>query len=106
MQTLSGTMWKLIAASAFDEEGHELASPLGPVPIGFAIFEAERMMVAVVDGRSSLPPDVTSRAFAAYSARTPSTELYLSQALTAGRVPIWLGNKSVMSALRVPPACR
>lgn len=69
MQTLSGTMWKLIEASAFDEEGHELASPLGPVPIGFAIFEAERMMVAVVDGRSSLPADVTSRAFVAYSGR-------------------------------------
>jgi uncharacterized heparinase superfamily protein len=69
MQTLSGTMWKLIEASAFDEEGHELTSPLGQHPMGFAMFEAERMMVAVADGRLSLPPDVPSRAFAAYSGR-------------------------------------
>jgi uncharacterized heparinase superfamily protein len=69
MQTLSGTMWKLIEARGFDEEGHELAPPLGQVPIGFAMFEAERMIVAVADGRLSLPPDIPSRAFAAYSGR-------------------------------------
>ena len=37
--------------------------------MGFAIFEAERMIVAVTDGRLSLPPDVPSRAFAAYTGR-------------------------------------
>lgn len=31
------------------------------------MFEAERMIVAVTDGRLSLPRDVPSRAFAAYS---------------------------------------
>jgi hypothetical protein len=55
MQTLSGTMWKLIEAPGVDEEGHELAPPLGQVPMGFAMFEAERMIVAVADGRLSLP---------------------------------------------------
>ena len=69
MQTLSGTMWKLIEASAFDEEGHELARPLGELPMGFVMFEAERMIVAVADGRLSLPSDVPSRAFVAYSGR-------------------------------------
>jgi hypothetical protein len=65
MPSLSGTMWKLIGASAFDEEGHELTPPLGELPMGFAMFEAERMIVAVTDGRLSLPPDVPARAFVA-----------------------------------------
>jgi hypothetical protein len=69
MQTLSRTIWKLIEASAFDEEGHELTRPLGELPMGFAMFEAERMIVAVTDGQLSLPPDVPSRAFVAYSGR-------------------------------------
>src|SRR5262245_17675646 len=69
MQTLSGTIWKLIEASAFDEEGHELTPPLGELPMGFAMFETERMIVAVADGRLSIPPDVQSRAFVAYSGR-------------------------------------
>jgi hypothetical protein len=62
-------MWKLIDASAFDENGHELTQPLGELPMGFAMFEAERMIVAVTDGRLSPPPDVPSRAFIAYSGR-------------------------------------
>ena len=67
MQSLAGTTWKLIEASAFDEEGHELALPLGSHPMGFAMFEAERVIVAVSDGRLSLPSDVQSRAFVAYT---------------------------------------
>ena len=102
MQPLSGTMWKLIGASAFDEEGHELTPPLGELPMGFAMFEAERMIVAVTDGRLSLPPDVPSRAFVAYSGRY--MKMCLSQTPTAHRVPIWLGNRSVTSASRAPRA--
>src|SRR5262245_411278 len=52
MQTLIGTMWKLIEASSFNEEGHELTPPLGQHPMGIAMFEAERMIVAVADDRS------------------------------------------------------
>jgi Lipocalin-like domain len=37
--------------------------------MGMAMFEAERMIVAVTDGRLSLPSDVPSRAFVAYSGR-------------------------------------
>jgi hypothetical protein len=69
MQSLSGTIWKLIAASTFDVEGHELPSPLGPHPMGIVMFEAERMIGAVGDGRLSLPPNDASWAFAAYSGR-------------------------------------
>jgi hypothetical protein len=54
MQSLAGTMWKLIEASAFDEAGQVLPSPLGPHPIGFAMCEAERVIVAVSDDRTSL----------------------------------------------------
>ena len=69
MQYLAGTMWKLIEASAFDEEGHQFPPPLGQNPMGLAMFEAERMIVAVSDGRLSLLPDVQSRAFVAYTGR-------------------------------------
>jgi hypothetical protein len=69
MQSLAGTMWRLIQASAFDDDGHELSPPLGKHPMGFLMFEAERMMVAVIDGSLSLPTKVPSRAFAAYSGR-------------------------------------
>jgi hypothetical protein len=67
MQSLTGTMWRLIEASAFDDDGHELSPPLGKYPMGFVMFEAERMMGAVIDGSLALPTDVPSRAFAAYS---------------------------------------
>ena len=69
MQTLEGTTWRLIGASAFDDDGHELPPPLGEHPMGFVMFEAERIMVAVVDGGLSLPVNVPSRVFAAYSGK-------------------------------------
>jgi hypothetical protein len=69
MQSLAGTMWKLIQAFASDEAGGDLPSLLGQHPMGFVMFEAERMIVAVVDGRLELPSDASSRAFAAYSGR-------------------------------------
>src|SRR6516165_9741859 len=69
MQSLSGTMWRLIAVSAFDTEGRPLSHPLGPSPMGFVMFEAERMMVAVCDGRLEPPPDAPARTLFAYSGR-------------------------------------
>ena len=38
MQSLSGTMWRVTEARAFDEAGQKLL-PLGPHPIGLVIFE-------------------------------------------------------------------
>ena len=42
MQSLAGTMWKLVEALAFDDAGGELPPPFGPQPMGFVIFETER----------------------------------------------------------------
>ena len=80
MQNLDGTMWRLIEASAFDDDGHELTLPLGEQPLGFVMYEAGRMIVAVVDARSSLPPDVPARELVAYSGsyRFDGTELVTS----------------------------
>ncbi len=66
MQTLAGTMWRLIEARRFDEADHEI-QPIGPNPMGFVLFEADRMMAAVVDGRTEQPPGIEPRFFAAYS---------------------------------------
>lgn len=67
MRSLRGTMWRLIEAHTFDGAGNKLL-PLGPQPIGFVIFEAERMLAAVADGRALLPPTGTPpRFFIAYT---------------------------------------
>ena len=65
MPSLVG-IWKLVAARAFDDSGDELPSPLGPQPMGIAIFDAERAIATAGDGRVTLPPDVPKRIFAAY----------------------------------------
>jgi hypothetical protein len=80
MQSLSGSLWKLIEASAFDEAGRELPPPVGPEPMGFLLIAAERLIVAVSDGRVSLPPDAPPRAFGAYSGayRFDGTQLVTS----------------------------
>ena len=85
MQNLAGSMWKVVGARAFDEAGRELL-PLGPHPIGVVIFEAERMLGAIGDGRSSLPPDAPPRFFIAYTGtyRFDGTEL-VTQADDASR---------------------
>jgi len=69
MRSLKGTMWKAVAARSFDKEGHEVLpfGPFGPRPTGFAIFEAERMLVAIVDSRTELPPDSPPRLFLSYT---------------------------------------
>jgi Lipocalin-like domain len=64
MHNLTG-VWKLIEARAFDEAGRELPSPLGPEPMGVAVFGAARGMAMAGDSRANLPPEV-DRAFAAY----------------------------------------
>ena len=66
MQTLVGT-WKLMEARAFDEMGNEAPSPLGPAPMGLVLFEAERMIGVVADGRSAMPPDSPQRAYLSYA---------------------------------------
>jgi len=53
--------------------------------MGFAMLEAERVIVAVSDGRTALPPDVQSRAFSAYTAGIFLMGLRLSQRLTVHR---------------------
>jgi hypothetical protein len=64
-QSLIGT-WKLVWARAFDGDGRELPPPFGPQPMGIVVFDAERMIVTVVDGRTSLPPAAPPRAFVSY----------------------------------------
>jgi len=66
MQNLLGT-WKLIEARAFDESGNEMVSPLGPTPMGLVLFEAERMIGVVADGRPAMPPQSPQRAFFSYT---------------------------------------
>jgi hypothetical protein len=66
MKSLSGTMWRVTEARAFDNAGHKLL-PLGPHPIGFVVFEAERMIGALGDGRTSLPLGAPPRFFVAYT---------------------------------------
>jgi hypothetical protein len=66
MPSLVG-VWKLVEARAFDEAGRELPPPLGPQPMGLALFEVERMVGIIGDARTSLPTEVTKRFFAAYT---------------------------------------
>jgi hypothetical protein len=66
MHNLTGTMWRVVAARSFDKEGHDLL-PFGPHPIGFAIFEAVRMLVAIGDGRALLPANGPPRRFVSYT---------------------------------------
>jgi hypothetical protein len=67
MQSLVG-VWKLVEVRAFDEVGRAAPSPLGPQPIGVAIFDAERVMAMSGDGRAALSPE-TKRAFVAYGGK-------------------------------------
>jgi hypothetical protein len=64
MQSLVG-VWKLVEAHAFDASGQEVPSPMGPEPLGVAIFTAECALATGYDGRSTLSPDA-KRAFVAY----------------------------------------
>ena len=58
MPSLVG-IWKLVEARVFNHSGEELPSPLGPQPMGIAIFDAQRAIATAGDGRVTLPPDVS-----------------------------------------------
>lgn len=66
MQSLVGTMWKVVEARSFDEAGRKLL-PLGPNPIGFIVFDAVRMIGALGDGRPSLPLNSPPRFYLSYT---------------------------------------
>jgi hypothetical protein len=69
VQNLTGTMWTLVEAFETDEQGAELPPPLGLHPMGFVMFEAEQMIVAVCDDRSAPSPDAGRRVFAGYAGK-------------------------------------
>ena len=60
-------VWKLVGGRALDEAGRETSSPFGPAPVGLVLFERERMMAMVADGRTALPPGAPGRGFFAYT---------------------------------------
>jgi len=66
VQSLIG-LWKLIEAHAFDEKGVELPPPLGPTPMGVVLFEAERMVGVIGDGRPAMASEAAPRAFFSYA---------------------------------------
>ena len=67
MQSLAGTIWKVVDARTFDSDGGALPPPLGPLPMGIVIFGPERMVGVLTDGRASMPADALSRFFVAYT---------------------------------------
>src|SRR5262249_14662577 len=77
MRSLGGTMWKLVQASETSEEGSELASPLGVHPMGFAVFETQRMMVAVCGDQSARSADATRGILVAYAGKYRFDGTYL-----------------------------
>jgi hypothetical protein len=55
MPDIIGT-WRLVGAKSVDPQGRPLEPPYGPQAIGRIVFSADkRVMVAVCDGRPSLP---------------------------------------------------
>jgi len=64
---LAGTVWRLVEARLFGEDGGELPCPLGPEPMGVAIFGPDRVMAMATDGQVQQPPGAGTRAFAAYT---------------------------------------
>ncbi len=58
MPDIIGT-WRLVGAKSVDAQGRPLEPPYGPQAIGRIVFSADnRVMVAVCDGRPSLPAGV------------------------------------------------
>ena len=58
MPDITGT-WRLVAAKSVDPDGRPLEPPYGPLAIGRIVFTTDkRVMVAVCDGRPSLPAGV------------------------------------------------
>lgn len=66
MPSLIG-VWKLTKARAFGEDGVELGLPLGSNPMGLVLFETERMLGVIGDGRTAMASDPAQRAFFSYA---------------------------------------
>lgn len=47
MNSLAGTVWKLVAVRAYDDAGRELPPPYGSQPLGIVSFDAERIIGAI-----------------------------------------------------------
>src|SRR4029077_16496267 len=88
--------WKLIEARAYDDAGHELPLPFGPHPMGIAVFEAERMIVVVADGRTSLPPDAPPRGFVSYCGNYQFDGTKLVTHADGASNPVALAGRSVI----------
>jgi hypothetical protein len=66
MPDIAGT-WRLVSAKSVDPQGRPLPPPYGPQAIGRIVFTADkRVMVAVCDGRPTLP-DGTTRDYGGYT---------------------------------------
>ena len=66
MQSLSGTIWKLVEVRASGEDGREVASPI-PCPLGITMFGDERILAAVTDTCEAQQPDAQARVFFSYT---------------------------------------
>ncbi|WP_165982717.1 hypothetical protein [Dankookia rubra] len=49
MDSLAGTMWKLVGVGAGNAAGQDVPSPIGRHPTGFVMFTGDRIPVAVTD---------------------------------------------------------
>ena len=66
MTDIVGT-WRLVKATARDDDGKPLPSPYGPKAMGLVVFQADgRMMAVLCDGRNTLPLD-KSRQYMSYA---------------------------------------
>jgi hypothetical protein len=65
MQTLAGTVWRVVEAFAFDSEGRDVPPPFGRHPLGLVAFEEARMLGAISDAQPS--PSSPDRVLVAYS---------------------------------------
>jgi hypothetical protein len=66
MTDIVGT-WRLVKATARDDEGKPLPQPYGPKAMGLVVFQADgRMMAVLCDGRNTLPLD-ESRQYMSYA---------------------------------------
>ena len=66
MDSLAGTIWRVIEVRGGDA-ADGARQQLGPHPVGLVMFEAERMVGVVTDGRDLLPPGEAPRFFVAYA---------------------------------------
>jgi len=61
---LDGTMWRLIEARAWDEDGRPLPAPYGGMPVGQIMFLNGRMLASLCNGDREIPG--SGRGFSSY----------------------------------------